>query len=183
MDIQVQGLSNLSSETAAFRLDSNTPYLSPGSVKCYDKAGTKWPIVVVQGEYNGRPFTIAINSHGRPVAYVKLIEEKDTYTLDQYNTYEHEGAFYGGELDTVHGGSTFSGKRPWDEDGIWIGWDYGHGDDYDPVLPQLKGKKWTMIEILMDIARADAELECIERMAEERTEVSELINNLKEWCR
>lgn len=80
---------------------------------------------------------------------------------------------YDGGLCRVHGGSGYFGNAYWNKDDkkIYVGWDYGHIDDYDARHPESGGKKWSLIDILMEIAVAEYEIEIAN---EDDTEILEL---------
>ena len=84
-----------------------------------------------------------INGGWLPCAYVKLPSNHPYCGLDC------------GAMDVVcHGGLSYDQQR---KDGFWIGWDYGHCDDYcgtDLMIPKdwrVGGKKWTTQEIIKEI--------------------------------
>lgn len=89
-------------------------------------------------EYKG--YHYAILSMGfHPCAYVK-IPASHPYFGKNYSECDidcHWGLTY--SRDCL---ATFDDKNTW-----WIGWDYGHCDDYAGYAPFLGGKKWTTAEI------------------------------------
>ena len=98
------------------------------------------PVVLLKGTSNG--YSFAIVSFGtHPCAYV-AVPKLHCFTYRLLPPI------------AVHGTITFTNFCP-DLDGVWsIGWDYGHGDDYNgrEYLYQKinkHGKKWTVEEIVL----------------------------------
>lgn len=58
----------------------------------------------------------------------------------------------------VHGGATFVGRID-DTDTVYVGWDYGHSDDYVFGNEDEDGKKWTTEEILLEVLDAIDQLQ------------------------
>lgn len=113
--------------------------------------------VVVSGDYGygtKRHFVIVCNSLGFPCAYLEVKnndwaeknKQSEPDCCDPYDMFE----------GWVHGGYTYYGKAYWDKEDnrTYVGWDYGHCDDYSPSMPKCDGHKWTIYEILMDVAQA-----------------------------
>ena len=106
--------------------------------------------VIIEGEMDGLQYRIY--SFGNyPTAYVEATEEQ----IDEFYDYGN----------VVHGGFTFSGTFPNDEDQDrkWLGWDYAHAGDYvaffhnlNDAAEMLYGEphKYTVQEIMEDIKRA-----------------------------
>lgn len=98
--------------------------------------------VIIEGEMDGLQYRIY--SFGNyPTAYVEATEEQ----IDEFYNYGN----------VVHGGFTFSGTFPNDEDQDrkWLGWDYAHAGDYVPFMHNvLAPHKWTIDEIMEDVKRA-----------------------------
>ena len=129
------------------------------NLKQYDKAlyskESSEKKLLLEGDYWGRHFAIVRNSVGFPLAYVEVkpddwimsIESND----DGYdNRYDAASMF-------VNGGATYYGPAHWNKEDkrMYIGWDYGHADDYYPRYQGVdEGHKWTVYEILMDVAHA-----------------------------
>lgn len=111
--------------------------------------------VIMEGEYKGRHFVIGAHCTGNPNAYLEVKETDAMFAESK----EYED--YDGGLCSVHGGSTYFGKAYWNNDDkkIYVGWDYGHADDYNARHPKFGGKKWSLIDILMEIAVAEYEIE------------------------
>ena len=102
-------------------------------------------------------YRIAIMSYGmHPCAYVGIP-----------STHKYYGLHYDDIDIQCHWGLTFSEKSnpnmPWftedEKDLWWLGWDYGHCDDYAPYLDDfgfdmtwngMELKKWTTKEILSE---------------------------------
>lgn len=113
--------------------------------------------VLMEGDYEDRHFAIVRHSLGFPDAYVEIKEDDYIYKADCEDSPRYE--LYEG---CVHGGATFYDRCYWnDEDHRWyLGWDYGHCGDYQEYHGPYEigddgddhGKKWTLAEILMQIA-------------------------------
>ena len=123
--------------------------------------------VIMEGEYKERHFVIGAHRTGNPNAYIEI------KTTDSMFIESKEYEDYDGGLCRVNGGSTYFGKAYWNKDDkkIYVGWDYGHADDYNARHPKLGGKKWDLIDILMEIAVAEYEIEIAN---EDDTEILEL---------
>ena len=111
--------------------------------------------VVMEGDYRGRHFVIGAHCTGNPNAYLE-VEETDAIKVEA-ERYD----YYDGGLSRVNGGSTYYGEAYWDKEDkrTYVGWDYGHCHDYSAMCPQIGGKKWDLIDILMEIASAESEIE------------------------
>lgn len=111
--------------------------------------------IIMEGTYKERHFVIGAHRLGNPNAYLEA-EKEDVI----YQEAKEFGKNYDGGLSLVHGGSTYFGKAYWDksDDKTYVGWDYGHADDYCAHSPKFEGKKWELIDILMDIASAETEI-------------------------
>ena len=111
--------------------------------------------VIMEGDYRGRHFVIGAHCTGNPNAYLEAKDE-DTISYESQN-YEN----YDGGLNRVNGGSTYFGKAYWNKEDkrMYVGWDYGHSYDYNARHPNLGGRKWDLIDILMEIACAEDEIE------------------------
>lgn len=113
--------------------------------------------VLMEGDYEGRHFAIIRHRLGFPDAYVEIKEgdyiyRADTKLSERYDLYE----------GSVHGGATFYDRCYWnDEDHrFYLGWDYGHAGDYEAneCYSDEDNKKWTLVEILMQIAGVIADI-------------------------
>lgn len=111
--------------------------------------------VIMEGDFRGRHFVIGAHRTGNPNAY---LEVKDA---DYINQEADEYEYYDGSLSNVNGGSTYFGKAYWNTDDkrTYVGWDYGHANDYNARHPGFGGRKWDLIDILMEIACAECEIE------------------------
>ena len=111
--------------------------------------------VIMEGEYKGRHFVIGAHCTGNPNAYLE-VKETDAMFVES-----KEYKYYDGGLSGVNGGSTYFDKAYWNKDDkrAYVGWDYGHAHDYNARYPRLGGKKWDLIDILMEIAVAEYEIE------------------------
>ena len=111
--------------------------------------------VIMEGTYKERHFVIGAHRTGNPNAYIEM------KTTDSMFVESKEYEDYDGGLNRVNGGSTYFGKAYWNEDDkrTYVGWDYGHADDYNARHPKLGGKKWDLIDILMEISVAECEIE------------------------
>lgn len=118
--------------------------------------------VIMKGTYKGRHFMIGASNLGFPVAYVE-VTEKDGYIMNEPEDFRKD------MLHSVNGCSNYYGCSYWDSNdrNMYIGWRYGQGDDFSghrhPDLADIeerdKGHKWTLAEILMEIAQAIMEIE------------------------
>ena len=117
--------------------------------------------IVMEGDYKGRHFII--NRYGgHPNGYIEVkptdyifFGELDEELMDcRYDLYEgriHGGMTYFGKINELNG-----------DERVYIGWDYAHlGDHIEysdklqlPPVDTPKDKKWTLPEVLMDVARA-----------------------------
>lgn len=111
--------------------------------------------VIMEGDYRGRHFVIGAHNTGNPNAYLE-VKSEDYISQEAARDYED----YDGGLNNVNGGSTYFGRAYWNTDDkrIYVGWDYGHGNDYNARHPNLGGRKWDIIDILMEIACAENEI-------------------------
>lgn len=96
-------------------------------------------------------YIMSLGTH--PVAYIRIPESHKYYKKD-YTEIK--------DID-VHGGLTYSSDVLWinnvqTHEGWFIGWDYGHMDDYmgffENTRWQDSAKKWTVEEIMEDVASA-----------------------------
>ena len=102
--------------------------------------------ILDEGIIDGRQYYIlSFGTH--PCAYVKVTEEE----------LKDKAGFEDWDID-CHGGVTFCSSMPTiNADGTYVGWDYGHCDDYsgmDLIYPEFcraGGKKWTTEEILEEV--------------------------------
>lgn len=112
--------------------------------------------LLIEGDYWGRHFAIVRNPIGFPVAYIEVKPK------DWIMSVEIDGEDYDTRYDAasmfVNGGATYFGSAYWNEedDRTYIGWDYAHAGDYYPLYNNGNddGHKWTICEILMDVAHA-----------------------------
>ena len=114
--------------------------------------------VIMEGDYRGRHFVIGAYITGNPNAYLE-VKETDTIYCES-----KEYEYYDGGLGRVNGGSTYFGRAYWNEDDkrTYVGWDYGHANDYNVRRPGFsENRKWDLIDILMEIACAENEIETI----------------------
>ena len=96
--------------------------------------------ILDKGKYKGYRYVI-ISFGTHPCAYVEIPHMHPYWNQTDYD-----------ELDIkVHGGLTFSGEQPFLNNKFCIGWDYWHCDDYNPLCPELGGKKWKTWEIKKDV--------------------------------
>ena len=122
--------------------------------------------VVMEGDYRGRHFVI-VNCRSHPCAYIE-VKDKDAIA----RCYKMHCMTCGNDcVDCVdimvHGGPTFYGSSIWDkhDQRSYVGWDYAHLGDYidDGVcvrgIDRVDDKRWTIEEILMDVASAWVGLE------------------------
>lgn len=111
--------------------------------------------VCMEGDWKGRHFVILVHHTGNPNAYIEVTDED----MEGIGTRDPEALC--GELCFVNCGSTYAGKAYWNkaDDRMYIGWDYGHAQDYNARQPSWGGHKWNYAEILMEIAAAATELD------------------------
>ena len=120
---------------------------------------------IMEGDYNGRHFAI-VNCHGHPCAYIEVKDDDAVGTCHRYRCDHHcEDCV----SIWVHGGPTYYGHAGWNKDDhrTYVGWDYAHYGDYcnyDDGLQMFpmdtpQDKRWTIPEILMDVAAAWVGLE------------------------
>lgn len=98
--------------------------------------------IVRRGEIDGREYRIYTNGFF-PTAYIEA-------TPKEIHEYRDSGGI-------VHGGFTFDGELE-GSDKRWLGWDYGHVDDYVQFYNRLgypmELHKWTADEIMGDVESA-----------------------------
>lgn len=105
---------------------------------------------LISGEFMGHKYEICTNG-AHPTAYVNCGE-------DSFSKKENCDGI------PVHGGCTFFGTKHVD-DGLCVGWDYGHYGDYMTPLGAIenhlidfgfprRGKKWTVLEVMQDVIKA-----------------------------
>lgn len=129
---------------------------------CYDGPDERRAKIIVEGDYRERHIVIAAHHSGTPNAYIEVRPWDSICYDDEGHKYSDEWMI--GTLNSVHRGSTYYGPAYWDQsdDRLYLGWDYGHGEDLwiGPCNRIVNdGYKWSVIEILMDIASASSELE------------------------
>lgn len=126
-------------------------------------SGAKYPDhymdIVIEGDYKGRHFIIN-RFCGHPNGYIE-IKESDYIYFGELDVYEERYDLYEGN---IHGGMTYFGRinEMNGDRRFYIGWDYAHAGDYIeysdklqlPPIDMPKDKKWTLLEVLMDVARA-----------------------------
>ena len=96
--------------------------------------------VLDKGEYKGYKYLIfSFGTH--PCAYVQIPKIHPYWNFKDYDELPIE----------VHGGLTFAGEQPYMDNNFCIGWDYYHFDDYNPLSPELGGKRWHTVDILKDV--------------------------------
>jgi hypothetical protein len=131
------------------------------NLKIYDKEIYKRvekTLMLMEGDYDERHFVIVRHECGHPNAYIevkkddKITTEKPSKLAQEYGFDDRYEAFSG----MVHYGATYYGKAYWnpEDDRTYIGWDYGHCDDYNSNQTWQGGHKWNFTEILMDVAHA-----------------------------
>lgn len=112
--------------------------------------------VIMEGDYRGRHFVIGAHRTGNPNAYIEVKKEDYIYQeRKEYDCYNYDGG-----LSSVNAGSTYFGKAYWNTDDkkTYVGWDYGHAHDYNARNPNFGGTKWDIVDILMEIASAENEI-------------------------
>lgn len=111
--------------------------------------------VIMEGDYRGRHFVIGAHHCGHPNAYLEVKKEDSMYC----ETKDYD--YYDGSLCRVNGGSTYFGKAYWDQSDnrTYVGWDYGHAHDYVASMPYGGETVWSIVDILMEIACAENEIE------------------------
>ena len=135
-------------------------------VKVYDKTLYKLDdknTKLMEGMYYNRHFVVLRHKSGHPNAYLEVLDDDWIKTVEPTDYAKEHGwddrydAFSG----YINGGATYYGEAYWDAEDkrTYIGWDYGHCDDYDPWWSQVSGKedtghKWNFVEIMMDVAHA-----------------------------
>lgn len=93
--------------------------------------------ILAQGSYKGHRYVVAdLVTH--PCGYIE--NNLSDGRLAKVNS-------------VVHGGITYVGKSKWDDtDCNYIGWDYMHSGDYNPILG--KGIKYTTEDVLEECFKA-----------------------------
>lgn len=117
--------------------------------------------IVLEGEYRGRQFIIGAHNNGYPVAYLEVKKSDIIYdeTTHSYSILDTT-LYHSDILSSVNGGSTYFGTPYWDphDERKYVGWGYCHYRDYTTLMPEEGGKKWRLIEILMEVAAAEQEI-------------------------
>ena len=118
--------------------------------------------VLMEGDYEERHFVIIRHEDGFPNAYVEIKEDDWICQAELDGEYDRRYDLYEG---CVHGGATFYGQCYWNKDDTrwYLGWDYDHLGDYHEYHPydnkeKDHGKKWAIVEILMQIAGVIADI-------------------------
>lgn len=119
--------------------------------------------IVIEGDYEGRHFVVLRHHSGHPNAYVEVLKDdclckEGPSEFGKTHGYDDRYEHFSGN---VHGGATYYGYAYWDDqdERTYIGWDYGHLGDYVPAWEPLsyiedEGYRWSIAEILMDVAHA-----------------------------
>ena len=95
----------------------------------YDKMYKKWSRILLEWEFMWIEIRIIFNWElWNPCAYIRVPDEnkrlKDMVLYEWYDAIPNQ---------TVHWWFTFWKKLKWEDlrsDWVWLGWDYGHCDDY-----------------------------------------------------
>ena len=130
------------------------------NLKVYDRIvykGQDQAAKLLEGDYYERHFVIVRTRIGHPCAYIETkpddwacTQELDDKWTEKYELFDVD----------VHGGATYYGNLShWgDDDRTYLGWDYAHSGDYDCYsalyCDESDGHKWTLLEMLMDVAKA-----------------------------
>lgn len=113
--------------------------------------GTKGILYYAKDEEGYGIAVISMGSH--PCGYITFPGIEKVKGYDNFYVYRKNDPFNG--IDHyAHGGYTFFGDLDrWGLEGIWIGWDYAHYDDFtyygDIITSFFDGKKWTTEEIAL----------------------------------
>ena len=118
--------------------------------------------IVIEGDYWDRHFVVLRHHSGHPNVYVEVLPDDWLYRQEPSEFGKEHGYDDRYEQFTgyVHGGATYYGGAYWNsqDQKTYIGWDYSHLGDYDPrdTLSGIEdeGYRWSIAEILMDVAHA-----------------------------
>ena len=127
--------------------------------------------ILYMGEYKEHLFCIlSLGTH--PTAYVEC------KLKNCFNCYDERLKHI-----IVHGGFTFFGKRFWDNEKNYLGWDYAHFMDYLGFSPFVEGKKWTTAEIYEEVKAVIDQLEGIENKHQRKKacKLLQLIKGVFKW--
>ena len=137
--------------------------LSNEKVYCKEVYGTRSEksIKLAEGDYYERHYVVLRHKLGTPNAYIEVKPDDWLMTVEP-SEYAKEHGFddrYDAATMNENGGATYFGPAGWDKEDkrMYVGWDYGHCEDYDPSWPedrQQEAHKWTFMEIMMDVAHA-----------------------------
>ena len=102
--------------------------------------------ILDEDDYNGRHYVITYTG-SHPCAYVEFNDE-----------FERDSELW--ENVPCNRGANFLNRGPWtyhyninDDSRIYIGWDYGHLEDYSRYNNDTDTKKWTVKEIREDVKK------------------------------
>ena len=102
--------------------------------------------ILDEGDYNGRHYVITYTG-SHPCAYVEFHDEFESGSKLWENV-------------PCNWGANFLNRGPWtyhyninDDPRIYIGWDYGHLEDYSRYNNDTDTKKWTVKEIREDVKK------------------------------
>lgn len=111
---------------------------------------------LANGIYKGVRFKVLMNHGMNPCAYISLTERQEIVA----DILDH----------MIHGGITFRDDslkgdyNKYKNDGRkWIGWDYAHYGDYNPVIPTVSGKHWTTVEIVDELKNVIDGIKTVEK--------------------
>lgn len=107
--------------------------------------------ILDEGDYKGKHYVITYMGN-HPCAYVEFNDEFERHSKMWENVPCHWDANY---LD--RGPWTYHHKIN-DDPRIYIGWDYGHVNDYSRFDNDISLKKWTVAEIIEDVKKVIAYL-------------------------
>lgn len=118
------------------------------------------PVVAAQtlanGIYKGVRFKVIMNHGVNPCAYISL-DDNQEMLADILDHLIHGGITYRGDnLKGDYKKYKAQGRR-------WIGWDYAHAGDFNPIVPTNGGYRWTTEAIVADIKKIINAIKTVEK--------------------
>lgn len=106
--------------------------------------------ILDMGKYKGRDYVIISNFGRFPCAYVQT--DVDFYTQQDFTEPAHCGFTFYSLLSHLERFNKLSEEQKKILSRNFVGWDYGHSEDYsDFGITSWEGKKWTTEEILENV--------------------------------
>lgn len=111
---------------------------------------------LANGIYKGVRFKVLMNHGMSPCAYISL-DDKQEIIVDILDHLIHGGITYRGEHLKGDYKKYEALKRK------WIGWDYAHIGDFNPIIPTSGGRRWTTEAIVSDVKKVIDSIKTVEK--------------------